>query len=204
MLNILKDPVRWLFMQRYKLQAYQLETPSEFEKRAILRNFRDEFNLDVFVETGTYLGNTLAAMVPHFDRLYSIEIDDKLAERAITRFSDESKVRILNGNSADRLGDVLAEIDQPALFWLDGHYSGGVTGGSDVSVPILVELKAIFDHPVKDHVILIDDARLFRGIIGYPTVNGLVALTKRHAPHYGINIFADIIRIYRNEYVNNA
>lgn len=48
----------------------------------------------------------------------------------------------------------------PTLYWLDGHWSGGVTGGADDQCPIIAELTAIADgHP--DDCILIDDARLF-------------------------------------------
>ncbi|PPD41665.1 MAG: hypothetical protein CTY15_13210 [Methylocystis sp.] len=140
-------------------------------------------------------------MAPHFDKLFSIEIDPALAAKATARFADETKIKIIEGNSAKMLPTVLAELEEPALFWLDGHYSGGVTGGGDTEVPIMEELKLIFDHAVKSHVILIDDARLFRGTLGYPTISRLAKFVRKHAPHYGVTVYADIIRIYNTEYV---
>jgi hypothetical protein len=49
------------------------------------------------------------------------------------------------------------------LFWLDGHFCGGVSAHGDKGTPILEELNLILSHRVKEHVILIDDARLFNG-----------------------------------------
>jgi hypothetical protein len=47
------------------------------------------------------------------------------------------------------------------MFWLDAHYSSRDTAKGEVSVPLLDELQVIASHPIKDHVILIDDYRLF-------------------------------------------
>src|SRR5437879_2682040 len=78
------------------------------------------FGIGVFVETGTYHGDTLASLLPHFDRLISIEIEPKLASRARARFEGESKVTIIQGDSANGLRSALRNLDgQPALIWLD-------------------------------------------------------------------------------------
>jgi hypothetical protein len=44
---------------------------------------------------------------------------------------------------------------------LDAHWSGGDTYGQEDECPILEELKIIFNSPIKNFAILIDDARLF-------------------------------------------
>jgi hypothetical protein len=53
------------------------------------------------------------------------------------------------------------QLQEPALFWLDGHYSGVDTGKDELDTPVSAELEAILGSPVKGHVILIDDARCF-------------------------------------------
>lgn len=49
----------------------------------------------------------------------------------------------------------------PTLFYLDGHWSSGVTGRGASDCPIIPELDAIFARGNHDDVVLIDDARLF-------------------------------------------
>jgi len=58
-------------------------------KQAILLEHARTHDIRVFVETGTYEGKTLAAMVPYFDRLYSVELGEALYERACARFASE-------------------------------------------------------------------------------------------------------------------
>ena len=50
-------------------------------------------------------------------------------------------------------------VNEPCLFWLEGHYSVENTAKNVKEIPIMEELKQICDHPVKNPVILIDDAR---------------------------------------------
>jgi len=52
-------------------------------------------------------------------------------------------------------------VNQAALFWLDGHYSGESTAHGAETTPIYEELQQIFDADNRGHVIIIDDARCF-------------------------------------------
>jgi hypothetical protein len=63
-------------------------------------------------------------------------------------------------------------IDQPALFYLDGHYSGGITARAAKDTPIYEELSHIFEHDPR-HVIVIDDARCFGRDPDYPSLHEL-------------------------------
>jgi hypothetical protein len=67
-----------------------------------------------------------------------------------------------------------------------------------VDSPILQELTRIFEHPIKEHVILIDDARDFLGVNGYPTVKALHRFVRARSP-YRMRISNDIIRLYNEE-----
>jgi hypothetical protein len=74
---------------------------------------------------------------------------------------------------------VLETIHEPALFWLDGHYSGGDTARGDDDTPIRRELEHISKHPMRGrHLIVIDDLRCFDGQNGYPSLEGLRQFTQ--------------------------
>ena len=92
------------------------------------------------------------------------------------------------------LPQILTTLHGPALFWLDGHYSGGVTEKGEADTPISIELQAILESGIKGHIVLIDDARCFDGTSDYPFIEDLLAVVRRNA-NYRIEISADIIRL---------
>ncbi|HEV3271364.1 MAG TPA: hypothetical protein VGZ93_04200 [Candidatus Methylacidiphilales bacterium] len=69
-------------------------------------------------------------------------------------------VEPLYGDSKDLLPEVVSRLgDKPAIFWLDGHWSGGETAGENDECPLVSELETLSHR--RGDVILIDDARLF-------------------------------------------
>lgn len=58
---------------------------------------------------------------------------------------------------------------------------------------MLKELRTIFDHKVRDHVILIDDARLFDGTHDYPFIDELRELFATELPYYDFSVVNDVI-----------
>ena len=127
------------------------------------------FGIKTLVETGTQAGATLAATLPYFDRLYSIEIYEPAVLAARKRFAGDPKVTIVHGDSATALPALVTTIAEPILFWLDGHYSGKGTGMGDDHSPIVAEIGHILKlRPPGRDAIIIDDARLFVGKDGYP------------------------------------
>ena len=72
----------------------------------------------------------------------------------------------------------------------------GITAKADIDTPIVEELKAVFQHPIKNHVILIDDARLFVGADDYPTIEGLKEIVKNEAQDKNLVVDCDIIQIF--------
>ena len=162
-------------------------------KRKMLASYVDRFHPAVFVETGTYRGDTVAKLVDHVQRVVSIELDPTLAGLARRRFAGKSKVTILQGDSAEELPRVISELHELSLLWLDGHYSGGVTADSGES-PIMRELAAALsaDQP---HVILVDDIRLFDGSDGYPTLDQVLALVGASDHHVRVQTEHDVLRI---------
>jgi hypothetical protein len=133
-------------------------------------------------------------IAPIVDRIYSIELDSWLFRRAQHRLGHYPNVTLILGDSSDELGRVIGDLDDPALFWLDGHYSGGITARGSVDTPVVAELTQILTDP-KDHLVLVDDAHAFDGTNGYPTISTLAALIGQLRPKYTVEVDADIIRI---------
>jgi hypothetical protein len=115
---------------------------------------------------------------------------------ATKKFEKEKHISLYLGDSGEQIGNVLALLRSPCLFWLDGHYSEGFTAKGKLNTPIIEELTQIFAHPIKTHVILVDDARCFTGKDDYPTLEYLREFVKRHNPNLQFTVEHDIIRIH--------
>ena len=128
----------------------------------------------------------------NFQKLYSIELSPVFHKEAVKRFRKHDHIEIIFGDSAQYLPKVIDEVNEPALFWLDGHFSGGETAESHC--PVMDELQAILASQVQ-HAILIDDARCFDGTNGYPTIKEIETLFGEKATHFNLQVEFDIIRI---------
>jgi len=95
-----------------------------------------------------------------FKRIYTIELSEQLAAEAARRLASYSHVQVLQGDSGHVLPEVVGQLNEPAVFWLDAHYSGGMTARGPTECPLEREVRAIALGGRADHVILIDDARL--------------------------------------------
>ena len=171
------------------------EPPPPLVKRKVVRHYGRKFGLRTMVETGTFKGDMVSFNRKSFERLFTIELDPKLHDEASARFVSDPKVVPLRGDSSSVLPNLLEHIDERCLFWLDAHYSGGITARGMLETPIRIELDRILQHR-KDHVILIDDARLFTGEGGYPTLEEIEVLAHESAPEAQLSIEHDIIRIH--------
>jgi hypothetical protein len=139
-----------------------------------------------WVETGTYRGDTAAALAKTGSRVYTIEPDEALFSRAKSRFAGIRNVTVIHGLSEQVLPGLLASLKGDINLWLDGHYSGGSTFQGPTDCPILSELSALatclsrFDRVT----VLIDDMRCFDPSIAeyrdYPDRARLVAWARDH------------------------
>ena len=168
--------------------------PPPTVKQAIVESYRRRFQPRVFVETGTFAGEMIAAVGRRFDRVFSIELDPGWHARAVERFRALPHVTLLQGDSGDRLPEVLAQIQQPALFWLDAHYSGPITAKGAIDSPIVKELEAIRGHDVRGHIVLIDDIRYFNGRDGYLDLPDLLRWIREVDPSGAVEVRDDILR----------
>jgi hypothetical protein len=163
-------------------------------KMMVVASYLKRFSLEHFIETGTYQGETLGYVARSGVRCTSIELSPELHEAARERFRGAENVNLFQGDSGRVLPKVLEGLTEPALFWLDGHYSAGNTAKGEAHTPISAELQAILSHPVKQHVILIDDARLFSGADDYPHLDEFLRVTREEGT-YRAEVSIDIIRL---------
>lgn len=116
-----------------------------------------------FIETGSHYGYALETARQYgFDIVHGIELKEELYLYCKDRFANDLKVKMWLGDSVDVLKELMPGLTTPATLWLDAHASGpdlpgGVYGGS----PLLKEIESIALSPCKEHVLLIDDCRLF-------------------------------------------
>ena len=167
-------------------------------KQKIVKKFAKKFNMETFVETGTHRGAMVWAVRNKFDKIYSIELDQSLFEKASQKFSKYKHVEIIHGDSGKEIIKVLNKINDPCLFWLDGHFSEGITARGEKDTPIEEELSHIYSHNLKNHVILIDDARLFDGQNDYPAINKVKDACAKNLVNSQFEVENDLIRIFPN------
>lgn len=168
----------------------------------------------IFVETGTYHGNNIASKIGVFDEIHSIDLKEEYVLQARKRFPLPN-VHIHHGDSGTVFKDLVqnAAWNEPVVFFLDAHWSGGETAKGDKETPLLEEMEALAQRNNYDDVIFIDDTRFFGkrmyggtpGDTIYPltefdwsdvTLQKLLEIYKRPVKVYQCNTF-DRIMLYK-------
>lgn len=157
-------------------------------KNLTIKKYSRLINANIFFETGSYLGDTLGKNSNSFKKLYSIEIFKDNYLFCKNRFKNDKKINLFLGNSVDVMPKILREIErnESITFWLDSHYDGGLTGGSNN--PILDELKIIHKFGFSKSAILIDDYDDFGIKESYPSKDELMSVFKEYFPNKKIII----------------
>jgi hypothetical protein len=164
-------------------------------KRKVILSYLKRFQIENFVETGTHMGDTLAEVAFNSKILcFSIELADQSFYKAKKRFADYKNVELHHGDSARMIIPIIERLTSPALFWLDGHYSGGETAHGAKATPVSEELTAILNAPQQGHVILIDDMHCFNGCDDYPYLDELLHAVREHGG-YDAEVGTNICRI---------
>ncbi len=181
----------------------RLVPPPHEIKVDVVKETAKKFKTTIFVETGTYRGDMVFEVKNLFKKIISIELSKTLFEQAKMKFEGFNHITIVHGDSGEILGSQISNINEPCLFWLDGHYSAGITAKGNVNTPIIQELNHILSHFIKEHVILIDDARLFNGENDYPELNELRTYILDKKPNYRFEVDNDIIKVYKENSTKN-
>lgn len=177
----------------WRLRGKPVRSPHLVKQRTV-REYGEKYRLRILVETGTYYGEMVSAMKKNFDRIYSIECDPSLARRAVRNFERFPNIQVLEGDSQQVLPELLKSLKEPALFWLDAGYYGWAGLESDKR-RLSVEFEAILRHPVKGHVILMDDARGLNGENGALSISELKRRIEAEFPDRQVDVSYDILRI---------
>lgn len=118
---------------------------------------------NTFIETGSMEGWTMHTALEYgFTSMHGIELMLKYYDFSVNLLKEHSNIKLWLGESPDILPKIVQELNEPATFWLDAHASGpNIPGGAYGACPLVQELQAINLSPCKNHVIMIDDTRLF-------------------------------------------
>jgi hypothetical protein len=181
--GLIRECINW------SQSKYAAPSP-QFIKRACL--IRNCFPDGTWVETGTYLGQTTKILSSHGSMVYSIEPEPTLFANAKLYFKSFNNVAILCGTSEQVFPSLLPTIHGDVNFWLDGHYSSGITFHGAQDTPILDELKHITAN--LNHFgricVLIDDIRCFNPrqpeFAAYPPLDVLVDWAREYKLHWHI------------------
>ena len=92
-----------LFRKKIKSKSFASFSSGENQRMAffsfVVLTLQLRFDLDTFVETGTYFGVTLGGLIGDFERLVSVEISKSLYESNSKRYQGQKHVTLLHGDS---------------------------------------------------------------------------------------------------------
>lgn len=120
----------------------------------------------IFIETGTCMGRTVEFALFHgAKKVMSVEGSKERYEYCSKVFSGNEKVSLWCGHSKDKLGEMIENLSEPAVFFLDAHPSGPDSFGDGEKAGniygqdsvLTAELNIIANHHIKNHVVIVDD-----------------------------------------------
>ena len=138
----------------------------KYIKKVLNENQLKLYDFKTFIETGTYLGETVFSNSIYFDNLYTVEINKKAYERCKKEAVKKNikNIKFFLGDSALMLKSMIKIAGEKSkIYFLDGHVTdnkSGFTGKGIVDVPLLAELKQISILDNSNSLIIIDDTRL--------------------------------------------
>ena len=172
--------------------------------KEIVLHFAAALKIPNFVETGTFRGDTALWAAEVFEKVFTIEIDPELCQKASQRNNPKNNISFILGDSKTELPKLVQTLDGPALFWLDGHWCMG-GGGKDAECPLMDELLAISN--LKSSIIMIDDARCFLGPLppphnstDWPRIDEIFQFLKTKLPANRTTLLQDVILSYPPEF----
>jgi len=160
--------------------------------------------LSIFVETGTFEGDSVASLLSRFSEIYTVDLSEPYYARAVERFHSSNWVVAYNDDSPRVLASLHSRLcEASVLYWLDAHWCGVETIGNGRShCPLLAELEAIGTLNSQS-VVLIDDARLFlctppapHETNAWPRFDEVLATLRNMSDRHEIMVINDVIAFF--------
>ena len=175
-------------LKNWKIRNFLPPSPDSIKQQVLINNNYDD---SLWIETGTYYGETTKLLSKISKKTISIEADKELFETSKKKLKNLKNVELFNGKSEDLLDKSISEnLDfKNICIYLDAHLCQDhlknikTFGSEDTATPILQELEIIKKYYGKFEKfnVLIDDIRLFHGNFqNYPDKNILVDWCKEN------------------------
>lgn len=176
-------------------QGRSMTSPPAIAKQRHLLRVLKARKHSIFVEAGTYRGETTAFIAAHAKKVYSVELHDGLYAAAVQRFADQPNVTIVHGDSLLEIPRIVGECTGPPLVFLDGHFSGTGTASGIEMEPAEATLAPLAAVAPPGTTIVIDDLRLFgtSKTLGFPQLDQITAAARRAFPDAVIRTGLDSI-----------
>jgi len=153
----------------YRLVTFDVRNPHSYSKLRQIKALAKKTNSSVFIEAGTFVGNTAMRCSRAFEKVITIELDAGLYRLASAYLAKRSNVLCLEGDALKILPSVLNTADvRNCLVFLDGHFSGGVTAHGDLTEPACEEIAVLATYKDKINAVIVDDFRCFGRDKGWP------------------------------------
>jgi hypothetical protein len=84
--------------------------------KQLVLSLQKQFNIQTFVETGTFNGGTCTWASEHFKKVITVENSKVIHERTSTKFKHLTNIDFLFGHSLEHLKNIVANLKEPAIF----------------------------------------------------------------------------------------
>lgn len=178
------------------MSRFAPSTPHSLSKLRQLKAVAKRTGGTTLIETGTFKGNTAMRASYLFQKVITIEVDQKLHKSASEYLARRENVECVLGDCALKLPEILGRPDvDDCVIFLDGHYSGGETGMADTEEPAIEEIESIAAFQPKVKGIVIDDFRMFTGIGDMPSKAALIRSIETFLPDYRLTVHLDQVLV---------
>lgn len=183
----------------YRIAGINFSNPHSYTKFLVINKLRKRTGATVLVEAGTFRGVTTARCSSVFDRVYSIELDPKLARAATRYLRKKNNVHVIQGDALQVIPELMEkEKLSNVLLFLDGHFSGGETACGDTPEPAAEELRRLERYKENINAIVIDDLRSFGTESGFPRKSELLRSAEdTFGSGFDITLFLDQLILTR-------